>query len=239
MVTKLLSIVNSFPLMLSTRSRVKHALSRAATIGIVVIVIIIIAAGGFLALANKATSTTSTTSTTSSSTQAPPTTSSSSSSVVSSTSSSSSFSSSSSSSVSSSSSSSSSSTSTSSSSQLAQSLTLEDFNWPIDDMNVLYEPTELPWPQWYAFAVYQTMVDVNLGAEYGQGVIQYLPGLASNWTINSASTYYNFTLRQNVNFSNGDPFNAYQYWMEMYGFYYLSGNSSAWMESYDIFNMTG
>jgi len=106
-------------------------------------------------------------------------------------------------------------------------------------MNVLYEPTELPWPQWYAFAVYQTMVDVNLGAEYGQGVIQYLPGLASNWTINSASTYYNFTLRQNVNFSNGDPFNAYQYWMEMYGFYYLSGNSSAWMESYDIFNMTG
>ena len=78
-------------------------------------------------------------------------------------------------------------------------------------MNVLYEPTELPWPQWYAFAVYQTMVDVNLGAEYGQGVIQYLPGLASNWTINSASTYYNFTLRQNVNFSNGDPFNAYQY----------------------------
>ncbi len=27
--------------------------------------------------------------------------------------------------------------------------------------------------------------------------------------------------------------------MEMYGFYYLSGNSSAWMESYDIFNMTG
>ena len=83
------------------------------------------------------------------------------------------------------------------------------------------------------------MVDVNLGAEYGQGVIQYLPGLASNWTINSASTYYNFTLRQNVNFSNGDPFNVYQYWMEMYGFYYLSGNSSAWMESYDIFNMTG
>ena len=25
----------------------------------------------------------------------------------------------------------------------------------------------------------------------------------------------------------------------MYGFYYLSDNSSAWMESYDIFNMTG
>jgi peptide/nickel transport system substrate-binding protein len=47
------------------------------------------------------------------------------------------------------------------------------------------------------------------------------------------------TLRQNVNFSNGDPFNAYQVWMEMYGFYYLSGNSSSWLESYDLFNMSG
>lgn len=83
------------------------------------------------------------------------------------------------------------------------------------------------------------MVDVNLGAEYGQGLIQFLPGLAVNWTVNSASTEYNFSLRQNVNFSNGDPFNAYQYWMEMYGDYYLSANSSDWMESYAIFNMTG
>jgi len=105
-------------------------------------------------------------------------------------------------------------------------------------MNVLYLPTELPWPEWYAFAVYQPLVDVNLGAEYGQGTIEYLPGLAENWTISPDSTYYNLTLRQNVNFSNGDPFNAYQYWMEMYGFYYLSGNSSVWLESYDLFNMS-
>ncbi len=83
------------------------------------------------------------------------------------------------------------------------------------------------------------MVDVNLGAEYGQGNIQFLPGLAENWTISPDSTYYNFTLRQNINFSNGDPFNAYQYWMEMYGFYYLEANSSSWLESYDLFNMTG
>ncbi len=83
------------------------------------------------------------------------------------------------------------------------------------------------------------MVDVNLGEEYGQGVIQFLPGLAANWTVNSASTVYTFSLRQNVKFSNGDPFNAYQYWMEMYGDYYLSDNSSDWMESYSIFNMTG
>lgn len=105
-------------------------------------------------------------------------------------------------------------------------------------MNLLYLPAELPWPQWYAFAVYQPLVDVNLGAEYGQGVVQYLPGLASNWTISPDNTFYNLTLRQGVNFSNGDPFNAYQVWMEMYGFYYLSGNSSYWLESYNLFNMS-
>jgi peptide/nickel transport system substrate-binding protein len=116
-------------------------------------------------------------------------------------------------------------------------MTIDDSNWPIDDMNLLYLPTELPWPEWYAFAVYQPLVDVNLAAEYGQGLIQYLPGLAVNWTINPENTFYNFSLRQNVTFSNGDPFNAYQYWMEMYGFYYLSSNSSSWLESYNLFNM--
>jgi len=104
-------------------------------------------------------------------------------------------------------------------------------------MNVLYLYAELPWPQWYAFAVYQPLVDVNLAAEYGQGIIQYLPGLAANWTVSPDNTIYTLSLRQNVNFSNGDPFNAYQVWMEMYGFYYLSANSSAWMESYNLFNM--
>jgi peptide/nickel transport system substrate-binding protein len=115
---------------------------------------------------------------------------------------------------------------------------VDEANWPIDDMNVLYWPTELPWPEYYAFAVYQPLVDVNLGAEYGQGNIEFLPGLAVNWTVNSNSTLYSFSLRQGVNFSNGDPFNAYQAWMEMMGFYYLSGNSSDWLESYAIFNMS-
>jgi len=116
---------------------------------------------------------------------------------------------------------------------------MDDSNWPIDDMNLLYLPAELPWPQWYAFAVYQPLVDVNLGEEYNQGVIQFLPGLAQNWTINSQDTVYNLSLRQNVNFSNGDPLNAYQVWMEFYGDYYLEANSTSWLESYDLFNMTG
>ncbi len=45
-------------------------------------------------------------------------------------------------------------------------------------------------------------------------------------------------LRQGVTFSNGDPFNAYQVWLEMYGFYYLTDNASAWLESYALFNMS-
>ena len=45
-------------------------------------------------------------------------------------------------------------------------------------------------------------------------------------------------LRQDVKFSSGNPFNAYQVWLEMYGYYYLSGNSSTWLESYALFNMT-
>lgn len=40
-----------------------------------------------------------------------------------------------------------------------------------------------------------------------------------------------------MKFSNGDPFNAYSVWLEMYGFYYLSANSSTWLESYNLFNM--
>ena len=85
--------------------------------------------------------------------------------------------------------------------------------------------------------MYQPLVAVNLTLEYQQGIIEYLPGLAQNWTISPDGLTYTFTLRPNVTFSNGDPLNAYQVWMEMYGFYYLSGNSSTWLESYPLFNM--
>jgi peptide/nickel transport system substrate-binding protein len=69
-------------------------------------------------------------------------------------------------------------------------------------------------------------------------VIQYLPGLAANWSVSPDGRTYTFELRKGVEFSNGDPFNAYQVWAEMYGFYYLSGNSTAWLESYAFFNMS-
>ena len=49
---------------------------------------------------------------------------------------------------------------------------------------------------------------------------------------------YTFNLRQNVTFSNGDPFNAYQVWGQMYGLYYLSDNSSSFLNAYNVFNFT-
>ncbi len=105
-------------------------------------------------------------------------------------------------------------------------------------MNVLNFVSEVPWPGWYDFSVYQPMISVNLTAEYQSNNIQYLPILASNWTVSADQMTYTINLRPNINFSNGDPFNAYQEWMELYGFYYLSANSSGWWQSYGIFNMS-
>jgi len=117
-------------------------------------------------------------------------------------------------------------------------LTIDTLNWPADDMNQLFSVNEVPWPNWLSFSVYQPLVSVNMSAEYGQGIVQYLPGLAQNWSVSSDGETYTFNLRHDVHFSNGDPFNAYQMWLEEYGFYYLSGNSSGWLESYPVFNMS-
>ncbi len=117
---------------------------------------------------------------------------------------------------------------------------MDDFNYPSPGgANVLYFVQEVPWPDWYAFSVYQPLVGANLSALYNQGNVEYLPGLAANWTISPDARTYTLNLRQGVNFSNGDLFNAYQEWAELYGLYYLSANSSGWWQSYPVFNMTG
>jgi peptide/nickel transport system substrate-binding protein len=107
--------------------------------------------------------------------------------------------------------------------------------WPLNGINELYALYN-SWPNWQIDTVYQSLVTVNETAEY-RGTVQYLPGLAVNWTVSPDSRTYTFNLRRNVVFSNGDPFNAYQVWMQMYAFYYLSSNSSAWLQSYAFFNM--
>ena len=68
-------------------------------------------------------------------------------------------------------------------SKVVDTLSIDDWVWPIDDLNVLYNAwAEVPWPNPMSFAVYQPLVQTNLTAEYKEGNIQFLPGLATSWT---------------------------------------------------------
>ena len=123
--------------------------------------------------------------------------------------------------------------------QAPSTLTIDDWLWPFGwDMNELYAVDVSPWPNWLAYTVYQPLITINESQEYQGGAIQYLPGLATSWTVSPDGTTYTLNLMKGISFSNGDPFNSYQLWMQFYGFYYLSGNSSSWVESYDFFNMS-
>lgn len=126
--------------------------------------------------------------------------------------------------------------STSGPSTAPNTLVIDDFTWGAYDLNELYMIGE--WPLVLMYDVYQPLVTPNITAEYQNGVIQYLPGLAANWTISPDYTTFTLNLRQGVTFSDGNPFNAYQVWMQMYGFYYLSANSTAWWVNYPVFDMS-
>ena len=45
---------------------------------------------------------------------------------------------------------------------------------------------------------------------------QYIPVLAQSWNESSNGMTYTFVLRQDVHYSNGDPFNAYVVWYNVY-----------------------
>jgi peptide/nickel transport system substrate-binding protein len=75
--------------------------------------------------------------------------------------------------------------------------------------------------------LYQTLVMYNQSS-----LTQFTPVLAQNWTASGssqqdpqsvASYNWNFTLRQGVHFSNGDPFNAYVMWYSLYRLIALQG----------------
>ena len=91
-------------------------------------------------------------------------------------------------------------------SKMVDTLSIDDWIWPTDDLNMLYAVSALPWPNWLMYTVYQPLATVNETAQYQQGIIQYLPGLATSWSVSSDSRAYTLNLRQNVTFSNGDPF---------------------------------
>jgi peptide/nickel transport system substrate-binding protein len=228
----------------SSVGRKRRAIGRAIVVAILVVVIVIAAVGGLAAsnyLSGKSSTTTS--SVVSTSTTSTPSTASTS--TISSTFSSSSVSSSTNSPSSSSSSTTSSESTTSQSSSVTStsssnrnSLVIDAFGWPTGDLNQLNGGSCCPWPNTLQYTVYQSLILANGSGLYNSGVIQYTPGLAQNWTVSGNGTIYTFNLRQNIDFSDGNPFNAYQVWMEEYGFYFLTANSSCWWENYCIFNMT-
>ncbi|MCS4540282.1 MAG: ABC transporter substrate-binding protein [Thaumarchaeota archaeon] len=115
-------------------------------------------------------------------------------------------------------------------------LVIDDFTWPVGNLNQLFAVQYLPWPNWMYAASYQTLVNANVSAQQETGTIQFLPGLASSWEISADGTTWTFHLKPGIRFSNGDPFNAYQVWTQFYGFYYLAGNSSSFLGSLDIFD---
>lgn len=59
--------------------------------------------------------------------------------------------------------------------------------------------------------VYQGLVAPSLTNASG-----YVGVLSTGWTVSADQMQWNFTLRQGVTFSNGDPFNAYVMWYSLY-----------------------
>lgn len=117
-------------------------------------------------------------------------------------------------------------------------LVIDDPFWPSGDLNQLNSVYAIPYPDWLTYSVYQSLVTLDGNALYSSGDVKVLPMLATDWSASSDGRTYTFNLRQNVQFSNGDPFNAYQVWGQMYGLYYLTGNSSAFLNGYSVFDMS-
>lgn len=70
---------------------------------------------------------------------------------------------------------------------------------------------------------------------WATGNVEYVPALALNWTVSANGTVYTLNLRPGVNFSNGDPFNSYEVWANLYTMYYMSVNSSGFDLGYAVF----
>ncbi|MGO9643736.1 MAG: ABC transporter substrate-binding protein [Candidatus Bathyarchaeia archaeon] len=120
---------------------------------------------------------------------------------------------------------------------LRDTLTIDDLWWPPAGLNVINNIIFVL-PMQSFVDVYQSILTLNGTLLYQTGETQVLPMLATDWSVSPDGTVYTFNLRQNVTFSNGDPFNAYQVWGDWYGIYYLSGNSSAFLNGYKVFDFS-
>jgi peptide/nickel transport system substrate-binding protein len=121
---------------------------------------------------------------------------------------------------------------------LRDTLTIDDLFWPAGDLNQFTSLGGIPYSNWAMYTVYQSLVTLNGSLLYQTGTIQLMPMLATDWSGSPDGMTYTFNLRQSVTFSNGDPFNAYQVWGDLYGLYYLSGNSSSFLNGYDVFDFS-
>jgi ABC-type transport system substrate-binding protein len=124
----------------------------------------------------------------------------------------------------------SSSNSSTSTSSVPSTLVIDDAAWPQNGVNALLGS----WPTWWDYTVYQPLIYTNDSLLYRNGTVQYVPSLAQNWTISSDGTVYTLNLRNGVKFSDGNPLTAYSVWFQYYTAYYLSGNSSNFLDNYAV-----
>ena len=127
-------------------------------------------------------------------------------------------------------------TTTTQASMIPGTLVIDDGSFPGEGLNILYALQYMPYPDWMEVTQYQTLINMNATAEFQEGKIQYLPDLATKWTVSPDGTTYTFTLRDGVKFSNGNPFNSYVVWFEMYSWYFLAGNSTGFLSGLNLFD---
>jgi ABC-type transport system substrate-binding protein len=127
---------------------------------------------------------------------------------------------------------------TSAATNIPSTLVIDDTTWPTDDLNALYQVQYFPWPYWLEHTVYQPLVATNVVKQFQEGVVDFVPDLATNWTASPDSTTYTFNLRPAVTFSSGNPLNSYQVWTEMYTWYYLNGNGTNFLGGLNLFDMS-
>jgi len=117
-----------------------------------------------------------------------------------------------------------------------ETLIIDEARWPDHNLNALYAVQFNIYPHWQEHTVYQTLVVPNVVAEFREGKLEFVPDLSTDWTISSDFKAYTYNLRQGVKFSNGDPFNAYQVWTQMYAWYYLNANGTNFLSGLDLFD---
>ena len=163
----------------SSRSKIKHAISRSASIAVVVIVIILIIGGGYaaLTLGKSTTSPTTTPQTTTSTSQTttPPTSTTTTTSPTTS-------------------------TSTTATVPNPNKIVYETSNQPSSLDPALWSDAGSATIQ---FNVYETLLQY-----YGNNSAQVIPWLAKNYTVSPDGLTYTVNLRQGIKFQDGSPFNA-------------------------------